>query len=160
MTPDELKRRTRAFALRVIRLADSLPRTRTADVLGRQLLRSGASVGANYRAACRARSNADFIAKMGIVEEEADETIYWMQLVIDAKLVKPEAMRPLLQEADELLAITVASVNTARGKPRTERQTRPAATCRKSAIRNPQSAMAEDPPKVRKQPQSEARRNG
>ena len=160
MTPDELKRRTRAFALRVIRLADSLPRTRAAEVLGRQLLRSGASVGANYRAACRARSNADFIAKMGIVEEEADETIYWMQLVIDAKLVKPEAMRPLLQEADELLAITVASVNTARGKPRTGRQVRSAAPCRKSAIRNPQSAMRDGFATARKRQQSEAPGDG
>jgi four helix bundle protein len=156
MTPDELKRRTRAFALRVIRLAESLPRTRAAEVLGRQLLRSGASVGANYRAACRARSNADFIAKMSIVEEETDETIYWMQLLIDAELVKAKAMHPLLQEADELLAITVASVNTARGKPRTERQTRPAATCRKSAIRNAQSAMRKGSAAAQKRQQSEA----
>jgi four helix bundle protein len=156
MTPDEFKRRTRAFALRVIRLADSLPRTRAAEVLGRQLLRSGASVGANYRAACRARSNADFIAKMSIVEEETDETIYWMQLLIDAELVKAEAMGPLLQEADELLAMTVASVNTARGKPRTGRQARPAAPRRKSAIRNPQSAMREGAATARKRQQSEA----
>ena len=156
MTPDELKRRTRAFALRVIRLAESLPRTRSADVLGRQLLRSGASVGANYRAACRARSNADFIAKMSIVEEETDETIYWMQLLIDAELVKAKAMHPLLQEADELLAITVASVNTARGKPRTGWQERPVTPCRKSAIRNPQSAMRDGPATARKRQQSEA----
>ncbi len=155
MTPDELKKRTRAFALRIIRLADSLPRTRAAEVLGRQLLRSGASVGANYRAACRARSNADFIAKMSIVEEETDETIYWMQLLIDAELVKAKAMCPLLQEADELLAITVASVNTARGKPRTGRQAQPAAPCRKSAIRNPQSAMRDGSTTARKRQQSE-----
>lgn len=109
-----MKRRTKQFALRVVRLVESLPRNRTAEVVGKQLLRSGTSVGANYRAACRAKSKADFIAKMGIVEEEVDESLYWMELLIEAGIVKPELLEPLMQEANELLAITVASINTAR----------------------------------------------
>lgn len=88
MTPDEMKQRTRALGLRVIRLVESLPNTRTADVIGKQLLRCGTSVGANYRAACRARSRPDFTAKMGIVEEEADEILYWIEMLIDCGLVK------------------------------------------------------------------------
>ena len=88
MNPEELKLRTREFALRVIRLAESLPETPTARVIRNQMLRCGSFVGANYRAACRARSKADFVSKMGIVEEEADETIYWMELLIDADIVK------------------------------------------------------------------------
>lgn len=113
-----MKQRTKQFALRVIRLVESLPRNRTAEVIGRQLLRSGTSVGANYRAACRAKSRADFISKMGTVEEEADESLYWMELLIEAGIVKQELLAPLMQEADELLAITVASINTARGGKR------------------------------------------
>lgn len=111
---EELKRRTKQFALRAINLVEAIPRGRTADVLGRQLLRSGTSVGANYRAACRAKSTADFIAKMGIVEEEADESLYWMELLIETEIVKPERLELLMKEGNELLAITVASINTAR----------------------------------------------
>jgi four helix bundle protein len=114
MDKGELKRRTKQFALRAVNLVEAIPRGRTADVLGRQLLRSGTSVGANYRAACRARSTADFIAKMGIVEEEADESLYWMELLIEAGIVKPERFELLMKEGNELLAITVASINTAR----------------------------------------------
>lgn len=114
MDSDELKKRTKAFALRVIRLVEWLPEKRTADVLGRQLLRSGTSVGANYRSACRARSTADFISKMGIVEEEADESIYWMELLIEAGIVESGKLESLIKEADELLAITVASIKTAK----------------------------------------------
>ncbi len=112
--PYDLKDRTKAFALRAIRLVESLPRTSTGNVIGRQLLRCGTSVGANYRAACRARSAAEFCSKMGIVEEEADESIYWMELLIDANLVAPELMANLINEANELLAIVVASIKTAR----------------------------------------------
>ncbi|MCX5675076.1 MAG: four helix bundle protein [Planctomycetota bacterium] len=122
MTPEELRKRTRAFALRVMRVVEALPRGRSPDVIARQLTKAGTSVGANYRAACRARSNADFIAKMSIVEEEVDETIYWMELLAEAGLLKKAAIDPLLQEARELLAITVASINTARGKIRARRQ--------------------------------------
>ena len=84
---DDLKDRTKRFALSVIRLCESLPKGKRADVIGRQLLRCGTSVGANYRAACRARSAAEFVAKMGIVEEECDECLYWMELLVEAGLV-------------------------------------------------------------------------
>ena len=114
MSEPDLKARTKAFSLRVIRLVESLPAGRTADVIGKQLLRSGTSVGANYRASCRAKSPADFIAKMGIVEEEADESIFWMELLIEAGLVRQELLADLLKEADELVAIVVASIKTAK----------------------------------------------
>jgi four helix bundle protein len=116
MEHKDLKQRTKEFALRVIRLVEALPKGRTADILGRQLLRSGTSVGANYRAACRARSNADFISKMGIVEEETDESLYWMELLIEAELVQAVKLESLMKEANELLAITVSSIKTARRK--------------------------------------------
>jgi four helix bundle protein len=109
-----MKRRTRAFALRIIRLVEALPRNRTADVVGKQLLRCGTSVGANYRASCRAKSTADFIANMGIVEEEADETIYWIDLLIETSLVKESRVADLLAEADQIVAIVVSSIKTAR----------------------------------------------
>lgn len=114
MGQTDLKQRTKDFALRIVRLVDSLPRGRIADVLGRQLLRSGTSVGANYRSACRAKSTADFIAKMGIVEEETDESLYWMELLIEAGIVESKNLESLMKEADEILAITVASIKTAR----------------------------------------------
>ena len=102
MDKEELKGRTKQFALRVIRLVEALPRGKTADVLGRQLLRSGTSVGANYRAACRAKSTADFIAKMGIVEEETDETVYWMELLVEAGITKAELLEGLMKEVMKL----------------------------------------------------------
>lgn len=114
MTSDELKQRTRALALRVIRMCEALPKGRAADVIGRQLLRSATSVGANYRAACRAKSTADFVAKMGIVEEECDECLYWMDLLIEAGFVKQARVSGLMREANELLSITVSSIKTAR----------------------------------------------
>ena len=111
---DDLRERTKQFALRVIRLVESLPKTSTAGVAGHQLLRAGTSAGANYRAACRARYRADFISKMGIVEEEADESHYWMELLVDAEIVKKEKVASLMREANELVAIAVSSINTAR----------------------------------------------
>jgi four helix bundle protein len=114
MNSAELKQRTKSFALRVIKLIESLPNTKTADVIGRQLLRSATSVGANYRAACRARSNADFISKMGMVEEEADESLYWLELLIGCGLVTEKKLNELMKEGDELLAITITSIKTAR----------------------------------------------
>ncbi|MDB6020269.1 MAG: hypothetical protein JWQ04_126 [Pedosphaera sp.] len=114
MNPEVFKKRTKAFALRVIHLVESLPKTRTSDVIGRQLLRSGTSVGANYRAACRARSRADFVSKMGIVEEERDESMYWMELLIEGNQIKQARLTNLMQEADELLAMIVASCKTAK----------------------------------------------
>ena len=111
-----LRDRTKKYALRVIHLVESLPRRQVAAVVGHQLLRSGTSVGANYRSACRARSTAEFCSKMGIVEEELDESLYWMELVTDAELVRATRLGPLIKEGEELLAMTVASINTARKK--------------------------------------------
>lgn len=118
---NDLKERTKKFALRVIRLCEALPKSQTANVIRHQLLRCGTSVGANYRAACRARSPAEFIAKMGIVEEECDECLYWMELMIEAELISEERLGDLMIEADELLAITVSSIKTARKKLPTKR---------------------------------------
>src|SRR2546425_3951344 len=110
--------RTKAFALAVVGLVEELPRGRTAEVLGRQLLRAGTSVGANYRAACRARSRKEFIAKMGIVEEEADETQFWLDLVAERGLANAERVLSLREEARQLVAIAVSSIRTARRTPR------------------------------------------
>ncbi len=114
LNKDELKARTERFALDVMRQVESLPKTKTADILGRQLMRSGTSVGANYRSACRAKSTADFIAKLGIVEEEADETLFWLELLIESKLIQKESVESLMNEANEILAITVSSMRTAK----------------------------------------------
>ncbi len=114
MDEREFKERTKQIALRVIRVVESLPKTMTGDVLGRQLLRSGTSIGANYRAACRGRSTADVVAKLGIVEEEADESIFWIELLIGAKLIRASQLTPLLAELGEILAMTVASQKTLR----------------------------------------------
>src|SRR5439155_16791853 len=103
MSDGDLQARTRLYALRVMGLVEALPRGRTADVIGRQLLRCATSVGANYRAACRARSPADFIAKLGIVEDEADECLYWLDLLAESGLVPPERLAHLVAEGDELL---------------------------------------------------------
>jgi four helix bundle protein len=115
---DELKKRTKQFALRIIKLVESLPNTATARTIGNQLLRSGTSVAANYRAACRARSNADFISKMGIVEEETDESQFWIEMLVDTNLVKKTLVKDLIDEANQLLKIFVSSINTARGGKR------------------------------------------
>jgi four helix bundle protein len=114
MSENDLKKRTQAFALRVIRLCESLPSGRTANTIANQLIRCGTSVGANYRAACRARSPADFIAKMTIVEEECDESLYWMELLIESRIIEQKLLVDLMKEADELLSIVVASIKTAR----------------------------------------------
>jgi four helix bundle protein len=116
LNEQEFKNRTKKFALRVIRLVEALPKNKTSDVLGRQLLRSGTSVGANYRAACRARSTSDIIAKLGIVEEEADESLYWMELLIESELVPSAKLEDLMKETGEILAMTVASIKTLRTK--------------------------------------------
>ena len=110
----ELKARTKEFAIRIVKLFRALPRTDEARVIGRQVLRSGTSVAANYRAACRARSKAEFIAKIGIVVEEADETVFWLELLIETGIVSPTRMSNLLDEANELLAIFAASQHTAK----------------------------------------------
>jgi len=114
MTQEEMKARTKKFALRVIRLVESLPNTKTANVIGNQLLRSGTSVGANYRAACRAKSTADFISKLSVVEEENDESIYWMELLIESETVKENMLQNLMKEAGEILSIIVSSIKTSK----------------------------------------------
>jgi len=113
---EQFKKRTKAYALRVIKVVDALPNTQSSKVLGGQLLRSGTSVGANYRAAARAKSSADFISKMGTVEEECDESLYWMELIIEDGLVGGERLADLMAEGDEILAMTVSSIRTARGR--------------------------------------------
>jgi four helix bundle protein len=111
---DDLKQRTRKFALDVIRLMETLPNDDTSRILKRQLIDSGTSVGANYRSASRAKSAADFVSRMGWVEQEADESGYWLDLLVAAGKLKQSAAAPLFQEAGELTAIAVASINTAR----------------------------------------------
>jgi four helix bundle protein len=114
MKPKDLKLRTKQFALRSIKFWEELPKDETCKVIGRQLLRSGTSVGANYRAVCRAKSTADFISKFSNVLEEADETAFWIELLMDAGKVGPKHGDPLLSEANELVAISISSINTAR----------------------------------------------
>jgi four helix bundle protein len=109
MNQAELKARTKQFALRVMKLIDALPSTRSGNAIANQLVRSGTAVGANYRATCRARSKAEFIAKIGIVEEEADESAYWMELIVEGELLPAKIVVALLQEANELTAIMAAS---------------------------------------------------
>ncbi|MFA5032424.1 MAG: four helix bundle protein [bacterium] len=118
MKEEELKKRTKDFALEVIRLVEKLPKNYVADILGRQILKSGTSIGANYRAARRARSRADFISKLGIVEEESDETLYWLELLIAIKLIEQNIFQRLTKEANEIIAIVVTSIKTARGNQR------------------------------------------
>ena len=116
MTFDELKDRTKRIALSIIRLSASLPHNRETDVLAKQLLRSATSVGANYRGARRARSHADFINKIGIVEEEADESLYWLELLVESKFGTEAAVRPLMKEMKELTAIFTASGRTVKSR--------------------------------------------
>lgn len=114
--PEEMRARTKRFAIRIVNVFRALPNAPDAQILGRQLLRSGTSVAANYRAVCRARSKAEFISKMGTVVEEADETVFWLERLTDIGIVKVERMAELLTEANELLAIFAASVRTAKAR--------------------------------------------
>ena len=118
MTREEMKNRTKVYANRVVKLCSALPGNWIAQTLGKQLLRSGTSVGANYRAVCRAKSNSDFINKLRIVEEECDESMFWMELLVDNNFVKASRLSGLMKEADEILAIVVASAKTARTSDR------------------------------------------
>ena len=110
----ELKQRTKDFAIRVVKLYRSLPHTPDAQTLGKQVLRSGTSVAANYRAVCRTRSKADFISKMGVVLEEADETVFWLELLIETGVLNADRTSALLKEANELLAVFGASLRTSK----------------------------------------------
>ena len=103
----DLRKRTKKFSLDIIKLVASLPRSREADIIGRQALRSGTSVGANYREATRARSKKEFVSKIGIVEQEADETLYWLELLDESGLMNGRLLKDLVKEADELVAILV-----------------------------------------------------
>ncbi len=114
MTREQMKARTKAYAVRVVKLVQALPRNRECDILGGQLLRAGTSVGANYRAVCRAKSTADFINKLRIVEEEADESPFWMEVLVEARLMKASRLASLMAEGEEILRIVVSSAKTAR----------------------------------------------
>jgi len=111
---ENLKQRTKRFALNVIKLVEALPKDLVCKVLGSQLLRAATSVAANYRAACRSKSNADFLSKMGTVEEETDESGFWLEMLADAGKLKADTVASLIREASELTAIAVSSINTAR----------------------------------------------
>ena len=117
-TPKELQKRTRDFALRVLRVFRSLLDSREGRVLGQQLLRSATSVAANYRAACRARSGRDFVSKLGIVEEEADESLFWLEFIVEAGLISREKLSGLISEASQLTASFVSSRRTAKANIR------------------------------------------
>ena len=114
MTETEMRVRTKQFALRMMRLVDALPKNRCGSVIGHQLLRSATSVGANYRAACRAKSMPDFVNKLGIVEEEADESCYWLELITESELMNASQVAALMKEADEIVRIVAASRITAK----------------------------------------------
>ena len=134
MNAQELKERSKLFALRVMRLVDALPRTPKGNALSSQLVRSGMSVAANYRAACRGRSRAEFISKIGVAEEEADETALWLELIIADKLLTEKKVQPLLTEANELVAIMAASsISATRNKTSSFKS--------QSEIRNQQSEI-------------------
>ena len=137
MNRDELKERTKQFALRVMRLVDALPKSTKGRALAGQLVRSGMSVAANYRAACRGRSRAEFIAKIGVAEEEADETALWIELIIADALLSKNKVQSLLDEANELVAIMAASYISAQKNAVRNR----ALASQKSAIRNQQSKI-------------------
>ena len=113
MNADDFKKRTKQFALRILKLVEALPNTVAGRTIAGQLVRAGTSVGSNYRAACRGRSKAEFIAKLGIVEEEADESAYWLELIIEGALLNAPLVQPLLDEANELTRMTAKSRVTA-----------------------------------------------
>ena len=114
MTEAQFKDRAKQYGLRTIRLVEALANTQTASVIGRQLLRAGTSVGANYRTACRGRSTVDTLSKLAIVEEEVDDTLYWMEMLVEANIVAEDRLRDLMNEGDEIVAMTVASLKTLR----------------------------------------------
>jgi four helix bundle protein len=118
--PEQLRARTKEFAIRIVRLFRSLPKNDDARIIGKQALRAGTSVAANYRAVCRARSRAEFISKIGVAVEEADETVFWLEILVETGIVPRARMEKLLLEANELLAILAASQRTARAGGKTE----------------------------------------
>ena len=125
MTEHEFKDRTKQIALRVIRLVESLPDTNAAQIIGKQLLRSATSVGANYRAACRGKSTADVLHKLAIVEEEADESLYWLELLIESKIVPENKLSILVSDINGVVAMIVSSIKTLRAKNLTIQNSKP-----------------------------------
>ncbi len=122
MNPDEFKARTKKFTLRVFKLCTALPKTRVGEVTARQLIRSGSSVGANYRAACRAQTTRVMLTKLATLEEEADESVFWMELIIDDGMMPAKRVEPLKREGNEILAMVVASIRTLRERLKKGRQ--------------------------------------
>ena len=118
MTTDELKQRTKTFAVEIVKFTRKLPNDVATDHIARQLVRSGTAVGSNYRASCRGKSRADFVSKMTTVEEEADETLFWLEVLVETDTVPRKAVATLMDEAEQLLRIVVASIKTARGSRR------------------------------------------
>ena len=118
MNETEMKQRTKAFALRILKLAEALPISRSGNTIASQIVRSGTSAAANYRALCRAKSRADFVHKSSVVEEEADESCFWLEMIADAKLLPPNRVTSLLAEANEITAILVATRKTASANAR------------------------------------------
>ncbi|MGD0126225.1 MAG: four helix bundle protein [Terriglobia bacterium] len=116
--PEQLRERTKQFAIRIVRLFRILPKNDEARIMGKQVLRAGTSVAANYRAVCRARSRAEFISKIGVVVEEADETVFWLEMLVETGITSKSRMEKLLAEANELLAILAASQRTAKASGR------------------------------------------
>ena len=116
MNESIFKKRTKQLALSVIKMTESLPRNKAGNIIGRQIMRSATSVGANYRAACRGKSNKDMINKLKIVEEEADETLYWLELIVEGELLPHAEVAELMKETDEIVAMTVSSIKTLRKK--------------------------------------------
>ncbi len=116
MTEQEFKDRTKQIALRIIRLVETLPNSHSAGIIGKQLLRSATSVGANYRAACRGKSSADILHKLAIVEEEAYESLYWLELLIESEIVPEKKLSALMSDINEIVAMTVSSIKTLRSK--------------------------------------------
>jgi four helix bundle protein len=114
ITPEIMKDRTKKFAKNIIYLCRKLPKNREGYLIGNQIFRSSTSVASNYRAACRGRSKAEFIAKMGIVEEEADETLFWLEVIEEVEIFNRDSISPLMRECNEILSIVVSSINTAR----------------------------------------------
>ena len=125
MNAEQMKERTMGYALRIIKLVRSLPRDLVSEVIGRQLLRAGTSVASNYRAACRGRSRAEFVAKLGIVEEDGDESLFWMELLVRAAIVKKRRLEGLMKEGNQIVAIVVSSKKTARTRRTEQGKARP-----------------------------------
>lgn len=136
ITKETLKKRTKQFGLRVMKLVDALPKTTSGRAIGNQLVRSGTSVGANYRSACRGRSEAEFTAKLGVVVEEADESGFWMELIVEGNLLPDKQVAPLLQESEELVALFTASIRTTRERKKSNPESGINSMNHQSGIRN------------------------